>query len=111
VPDDFADPRSRRARLALCKKQLEERAARENMAVIALEASQTIEVVRTDAGYISEENLAGIDPDGPEYLIATKNGWKQRGKNEGGRLVGCPILSPSEIGWRASCSRCGACVV
>jgi len=29
MPDDFADPRSRRARLALCKKQLEERAALE----------------------------------------------------------------------------------
>ena len=26
MPDDFADPRSRRARLAVCKKQLEEKA-------------------------------------------------------------------------------------
>ena len=57
--------------------------ARENMAVIAPEAPQTIEVVLADAGYISEKNLAGIDPDGPEHLIATKNGWKQRGENEG----------------------------
>jgi len=53
------------------------------MAVIAPEAPQTIEVVLADAGYISEKNLAGIDPDGPEHLIATKNGWKQRGENEG----------------------------
>jgi len=179
MPDDFADPGSRRARLALCKRQLEERAAleaaqqraeldaraaeevetglkkrgrkpqapnpepaleakanvtdpesrvmktrggyvqgyngqavvteeqiilaaevtqqandvnqlhpmvekaRENMAVMAPEASPTIEVVLADAGYISEKNLAGIDPDGPEHLIATKNGWKQRGENEG----------------------------
>jgi len=57
--------------------------ARENMAVIAPEASQTIEVVLADAGYISEKNLAGIDPDGPEHLIATKNGWKQRRDNAG----------------------------
>jgi len=57
--------------------------ARENMAVIAPEAPQTIEVVLADAGYISEKNLAGIDPDAPEHLIATKNGWKQRGENEG----------------------------
>jgi len=27
MPDDFADPGSRRARLSVCKKQLEERAA------------------------------------------------------------------------------------
>jgi len=33
--------------------------ARENMAVIAPEASQTIEVVLADAGYISEKNLFG----------------------------------------------------
>jgi len=179
MPDDFADPRSRRARLAVCKKQLEERAAleatqqraeinaraveeaetgtnkrgrkpqepnpapvmeakanvtdpdsrimktrsgyvqgyngqavvteeqiilaaeitqqandvnqlhpmvekaRENMAVMAPEASPTIEVVLADAGYISEKNLAGIDPDALEHLIATKNAWKQRGENEG----------------------------
>jgi len=57
--------------------------ARENMAVIAPEASQTIEVVLADAGYISEKNLAGIDPDGPQHLIATKNGWKQRRDNVG----------------------------
>ena len=53
------------------------------MAVIAQEAPQTIEVVLADAGCISEKNLAGIDPDGPEHLIATKNGWKQRGEHEG----------------------------
>jgi len=180
MPDDFADPRSRRARLAVCKRQLEEKAvleaaqqqaeinartaeeaetglkkrwrkpqepnpepvletkanvtdpesrimktrgglcsgiqrssgghgrtdypcrrsdasqandvnqlhpmvkkARENMAVIAPGASQAIEVVLADAGYISEKNLAGIDPDGPEHLIATKNGWKQHRDNAG----------------------------
>jgi len=32
---------------------------------------------------ISEKNLAGIDPNGPEHLIATKNGWKQRRDNVG----------------------------
>ena len=34
-----------------------------------------------------------IDPDGPQHLIATKNGWKQRRENEGaprGRIPNHP---------------------
>jgi len=29
----------------------------------------------------SEKNLRGIAPDGPDHLIARKNGWKQRRDN------------------------------
>jgi len=36
--------------------------ARENMAVIAPEAPQTIEVVLADAGYISEKNRLRYSP-------------------------------------------------
>jgi len=81
--------------------------ARENMAVIAPEAPQTIEVVLADAGYISEKNLAGIDPDGPEHLMARRTVGSNVGRMKGRRVAGCPILSRSEIGWRTSCSLCG----
>jgi hypothetical protein len=31
-----------------------------------------------DAGYCSEENLASVDPEGPELFAATRKDWKQR---------------------------------
>jgi len=31
-----------------------------------------------DAGYCSEENLAAVDPAGPELFVATRKDWKQR---------------------------------
>ncbi len=50
--------------------------AQENMTEI--DKKQTIKTVLLDAGYVSEDNLARIDPDGPEHLIATQKDWKQR---------------------------------
>lgn len=35
-------------------------------------------VALADAGYWSESNLAQVEPDGPELLIATTKDWKQR---------------------------------
>jgi len=85
--------------------------ARENLAVIAPEAPQTIEVVLADAGYISEKNLAGIDPDGPEHLIATKNGWKQCRDNAGtpGRpAIGEPHIETADGTYVDDGARAGA---
>jgi len=39
---------------------------------------ETPGVALADAGYWSESNLAQVDPDGPELLIATIKDWKQR---------------------------------
>jgi len=47
VSDDFADPRSRRARLALCKRQLEERAALEAAQQRAEIDARAVEEVKT----------------------------------------------------------------
>ncbi len=52
--------------------------AQENMTEIDEFEPQTIRIVLSDAGYASEDNLAHIDPDGPEHLIATQKDWKQR---------------------------------
>jgi len=56
--------------------------AQENITAIAPEEDQTIKIVLADAGYISDQNLADMKPDGPEYLIAVKKDWKQRKENE-----------------------------
>lgn len=37
-----------------------------------------IGVIVGDAGYMSDQNLAEADPEGPELLIATTKSWKQR---------------------------------
>lgn len=52
--------------------------AQENLKEIAPEEALTIKISLTDAGYASDKNLAAIDPNGPEHLIATKKDWKQR---------------------------------
>lgn len=52
--------------------------AQENITAIAPNETQTIKAVLADAGYASDKNLAAIEPDGPEYLVATKKDWKQR---------------------------------
>jgi transposase len=52
--------------------------AQENLDEIAPKEELTIKTSLTDAGYISDKNLAAITPDGPEHLIATKKNWKQR---------------------------------
>ncbi len=52
--------------------------AQENMTEIGEGEKETIRIVLSDAGYASEDNLAGIDPDGPEHFIATQKDWKQR---------------------------------
>ena len=52
--------------------------AQENITAIAPNETQMIKTVLADAGYASDKNLAAIAPDGPEYLVATKKGWKQR---------------------------------
>ena len=66
--------------------------ARENIAVIAPEASQTIEVVLADAGYISEKNLAG-EPhietaDGTYVDDGARAGAVQEAGAEGGAGIG-----------------------
>ncbi len=50
----------------------------ENLNEIAPNEELTIRTSLTDAGYISDKNLAAIVPDGPEHLIATRKDWKQR---------------------------------
>lgn len=52
--------------------------AHENLKEIAPQEELTIKISLTDAGYISDKNLAAIAPDGPEHLIATRKDWKQR---------------------------------
>jgi hypothetical protein len=52
--------------------------AQENLDEIAPQEELTIKISLTDAGYISDNNLAAIAPDGPEHLIATRKDWKQR---------------------------------
>lgn len=39
---------------------------------------EPIGTVLADAGYYSEANLADASPEGPELLVATTKGWKQR---------------------------------
>lgn len=41
-------------------------------------AAEAIGAVVADAGYLSDQNLADADPHGPELLIATTTGHKQR---------------------------------
>jgi len=66
--------------------------ARENIAVIAPEASQTIEVVLADAGYISEKNLFGEShietADGTYVDDGARAGVIQEAGAEGGACVG-----------------------
>jgi len=52
--------------------------AQQNLNEIAPKKELTIKTSLTDAGYISDNNLAAITPEGPEHLIATKKDWKQR---------------------------------
>ncbi len=52
-------------------------AAQENLRAFAME-KEGIGAVLADAGYCSEANLEKIDPEGPEYFIATRKDWKQR---------------------------------
>lgn len=51
--------------------------AQENMAALQGK-EQGIGVVLVDAGYCSEKNLAEIDPEGPEHLMAIQKDHKQR---------------------------------
>jgi len=51
--------------------------AQENVAAVTGKEKK-IKKVLADAGYASEENFASADPEGPEYLVATKKDWKQR---------------------------------
>lgn len=51
--------------------------AQENMATLQ-DKEQAIGVVLVDAGYCSEKNLEGMDPEGPQYLMATQKDHKQR---------------------------------
>ncbi len=53
-------------------------AAKENLKEIAPKEELTIKISLSDAGYISDKNLATMTPDGPEHLIATRKDWKQR---------------------------------
>jgi len=46
--------------------------AQENVGKLAEEKEMTIDIVLADAGYLSDNNLASISPEGPELLIATK---------------------------------------
>ena len=61
------------------------RKAKENLDVLKIEPQ--VGAVLADAGYCSEENLKGIDPEGAEYFIATRKDWKQR---QALRLAPCP---------------------
>lgn len=51
--------------------------AQENIAQVTNQ-EQVIGVMLTDAGYFSEKNMEGIDPQGPEHLMATQKDYKQR---------------------------------
>jgi hypothetical protein len=44
----------------------------------AVGAAERMEKLLADAGYWSDENVAGAAPTGPELLIATNKDWKQR---------------------------------
>ena len=44
----------------------------------AVGAPEAMETLLADAGYWSDANMAGADPEGPELLIATNKDWKQR---------------------------------
>ena len=52
--------------------------AQENLKEIAPKEELTIKISLSDAGYISDKNLATMTTDGPEHLIATRKDWKQR---------------------------------
>lgn len=52
--------------------------AQENLKAIAPKEELTIKTSLSDAGYISDKNLAAMPTDGPEHLIATRKDWKQR---------------------------------
>jgi transposase len=39
---------------------------------------ERVGAVLVDAGYCSEANLEGADPEGPELFVATRKDWKQR---------------------------------
>lgn len=51
--------------------------AQENIAIV-MNQGQVIGVMLTDAGYFSEKDMEGIDPQGPEHLMATQKDYKQR---------------------------------
>ena len=50
--------------------------AQEELASVSVE--EPIGVLLADAGYWSEANIQEADPEGPELLIATTKGWRQR---------------------------------
>jgi hypothetical protein len=50
--------------------------AQENLEAVG--AEEKIQTSLSDAGYWSEQNVKNPDPTGPELLIATKKGWKQK---------------------------------
>ena len=52
--------------------------AQENLKAIAPDEDLKIKTALSDAGYISDSNLAAIPGDGPEHLIAIRKDWKQR---------------------------------
>jgi transposase len=52
--------------------------ARAILTAVCGEKNALVKVVLADAGYCSEANLAAADPDGPEYIMATRKDWKQR---------------------------------
>jgi len=70
MPDDFADPCSRRARLALCKKQLEERAALEATQQRAEINARAVEEAETG---INKRGRKPQEPDPVPVLEARAN--------------------------------------